>query len=136
MNITTFSDFLQAAAQQPLPQRLLFVFVAVELPADCTDQQRADFDAGHGGTLTPLMCVDKNPQGLASFEALQAEAATFGQPWAMVFAAAMSGTLQQPPTSSDADAHLQRMVESIREGEVGDYLLFDQQGLAVQLSSL
>ena len=47
-----------------------------------------------GGALVPLMCVDKTPQELASFDALVQEAQQFtapGHDWAMVFAAAMSG---------------------------------------------
>ena len=34
MYISSFDDLLQAARLQPEPQRLLFVFAAVELPAD------------------------------------------------------------------------------------------------------
>ena len=70
MDISSFDDLLQAARMQPEPQRLLFVFAAVELPDDATPAQRARFEAGQGGALVPLMCVDKTPQELASFEAL------------------------------------------------------------------
>ena len=88
---------------QPEPQRLLFVFAAVELPDDATPAQRARFEAGQGGALVPLMCVDKTPQELPSFDALVGEASQFtapGHDWAMVFAAAMSGTLNKAPTSA------------------------------------
>ena len=34
MKISSFEDLLQAARQQPEPQRLLFVFADAELPAD------------------------------------------------------------------------------------------------------
>ena len=46
------------------------------------------------------MCVDKTPQELPSFAALVTEAQQFtapGHDWVMVFAAAMSGTLNQAP---------------------------------------
>jgi hypothetical protein len=124
MNIENFNDLLQAARAQPLPQRLLFVFAGVELPEDCTPQQRADFEAGQGGALVPLMCVDKAPDELASFDALVQEAQQFGQRWALVFTAATDG---------DADKPLQAMVEAIKRGEIGAYIPFDAHGETVQL---
>ena len=135
MDITSFDDLLQAARAQAVPQRLLFVFASVELPDDATPAQRAGFAAGQGGTLTPLMCVDKLPDELVSFEALVQEAAQFvlpDQDWGLVFAAALSGTLDRVPTSSDADAPLQRMVEAIKGGAHGAYIPFDRQGQPVQ----
>jgi hypothetical protein len=112
---------------------LLFVFAGVELPGDASAAQRAAFEAGQGGALAPLMCVDKSPDELDSFEALVAEAAQFGHDWALVFSAAMSGTRQNPPSSTDADLPLQAMVEAIKRGELGAYLPFDRQGLPVQM---
>lgn len=136
MDISSFDDLLLAARQQPEPQRLLFVFTAVELPDDATPAQRARFEAGQGGALVPLMCVDKTPQELASFDALVEEARQFtapGHDWAMVFAAAMSGTLDRAPTTEDAEAPLQRMVDAIKQGALGAYIPFDRQGLPVRL---
>lgn len=136
MDISSFDDLLQAARMQPEPQRLLFVFAAVELPDDATPAQRARFEAGQGGALVPLMCVDKTPQELPSFAALVEEARQFtapGHDWAMVFAAAMSGTLNKAPTSADAEAPLQKMVEAIRQGQIGAYIPFDVEGCAVRL---
>ena len=134
MDISTFDDLLQVARAQPEPQRLLFVFAGVELPDDATPEQRERFEAGQGGALVPLMCVDKRPDELASFSALVAESIQFGpQPWGIVFAAAMSGTLDRAPTSEDAEAPLQRMVEAIKRGEHGSYIPFDPQGHTVQI---
>ena len=116
MDISTFDDLLAAARAQPQPQRLLMVF-----------------DKGQGGALVPQMCVDKSPDELTSFDQLKQEAAGFGQPWGMVFAAAMSGTAGKPPTSADAEAPLQKMVEAIRQGRIQTYIPFDPQGRAVLL---
>ena len=69
-----------------------------------------------------------------SFAALTAEADLTGQKWAMVFAAAMSGTVGTPPTSVDAEVPLQSMVEAIKVGNIENYLAFDNQGLPMQLS--
>ena len=87
MHISNFDDLLTAARNQSTAQRLLFVFTAIELPADSTEQQRADFAAGRGGAFTPLMCVDRSPQEVHSFTELCREATQFDQPWRMVFAA-------------------------------------------------
>ena len=134
MTISSFDDLLQAARSQPEPQRLLFVFAGVELPDDATLEQRERFEAGQGGALVPLMCVDKRPDELASFSALVAESIQFGaQPWGIVFAAAMSGTVNRAPTSEDAEEPLQRMVEAIKQGQHGAYIPFDPQGHPVQI---
>jgi hypothetical protein len=136
MDISCFDDLLAAARQQAEPQRLLFVFVGVELPAEATQAQRQRFEQGQGGALVPLMCVDKTPQELPSFDALVAEARQFtapGRDWVMVFAAALSGTLDKAPTSADADDPLQRMVESIKRGAIESFIPFDRQGLPVWL---
>jgi hypothetical protein len=131
MNIENFNDLLLAARAQPTPQRLLFVFVGVELPEDATPEQRAHFEAGHAGALVPLMCVDKAPDEMASFDTLKQEATQFGQPWALVFAAALSGTGTSAPTSADADKSLQAMVEAVKRGDTKAYIPFDAQGHTV-----
>lgn len=134
MDITSFDDLLNAARAQPEPQRLLFVFAAAELPDDATPAQRARFEAGQGGALVPLMCVDKTPQELHSFRALAEEAGQFtapGHDWTLVFAAALSGTLDKAPTSADAEAPLQRMVDAIKGGRHDAYIPFDRDGQPV-----
>ena len=134
MEITSFDDLLHAAHAQPEPQRLLFVFAGAELPDDATPAQRADFEAGHGGALVPRMCVDKAPHELDSFAALVREAEQFDTgDWNMVFAAALPGTQHHAPTSADAEAPLQAMVESIRAGTLGNFIPFNRQGEPVQL---
>jgi hypothetical protein len=128
MNITHFNDLLRAARAQPEPQRLLFVFAGAELPADASAEQRRQFEAGEGGELVPLMCVDKSPDELAGFDALVAEAAQAGPPWAIVFTAALAGRAGVAPTSVDAEAPLRRMVDAIKAGRIDDLLPFDRQG--------
>src|SRR3990167_2667269 len=125
MNISSFDDLLQAARAQREPQRLLFVFAGIDLPEDSTPAQREGFEAGQGGALVPLMCVDKGLEELTSFAGLVQESSQFGRDWRMVFAAALPGTLNQAPTPEDAEAALQRMVQAIQRGEIGAYIPFD-----------
>ncbi len=134
MNITCFDDLLAAARRQAEPQRLLFVFTAVALPDDCTPAQRAAFEAGSGGTLTPLACLDKSPDDIDTFEALRTESRQYMADWTLVFAAALSGTAGRPPRSEDAEAPLNKMVDMIKSGAVGPLIPFDAQGRAVLLN--
>ena len=133
MEIQHFDDLLRSARAMPDAQQLLFVFAGAELPADATAQQRADFEAGHGGELAPMMCVDKSAAELQSFDALAAEAAMAGPAWAIVFSAALSGRGAQAPSAGDVDAALLKMVESIKAGRIDGLLPFDRAGAPVRL---
>ncbi len=134
MHITTFDDLLQAARQQREPQQLLFVFAGAELPAGASAEQRAQYEAGEGGELAPLMCVDKSADALDSFDALCAEAARAGPPWAIVFTAALSGRNGQPPAAADIDAALQHMVDAVQAGRLEGMLPFNRTGEPVHLA--
>lgn len=133
MTISTFDDLLAAARAQPTAQRLLLVFAGAELPGNASAEQRAAFAQGHGGELTPLMCVDKSVDEIASFAALADEARRAGPPWAIVFAAALSGTDGIPPDRTAAEMPLRRMVECVRAGELDGMVPFDTTGAAVAL---
>ncbi|HRH89465.1 MAG TPA: ribonucleotide reductase subunit alpha [Rubrivivax sp.] len=133
MNIVSFDDLLQAARAQSEPQHLLFVFAGAELPAGASAAQRAQFAAGEGGELAPLMCVDKPADALPSFDALCDEAARAGPPWAIVFTAALSGRGGRPPADADVDAALQRMVDAVKSGRIEGLLPFNRAGEPVRL---
>lgn len=128
-----FDQLVQAAAAQREPQRLLFVFAVAELPEDATPQQRQRFQAGGGGSLAPLMCVDKSPDELAGFEALVAESRLAGPPWQVVFAAGLSGRDGTPPTAEQVHHALQTMVERVRGGMIDGLLALDADGEALHL---
>ena len=132
MKISTFHELLCAAREQADSQRLLFVFAKAGVPDDATREQHQRFQAGRGGTLTPLMCVDKTPDELVSFDALLEESRQFGQAWDIVFVAALTGTGRLAPTSAQAQEPLQRMVESIKSGAIGRFIPFDAYGEPVQ----
>jgi hypothetical protein len=134
LRIAHFDDLLRAARAQRDPQRLLFVFAGAQLPASASAAQRAEFDGGEGGELAPLMCVDKAPEDLRDFDALQAEAAVAGPPWAIVFTAALAGRGGVPPGAPDIDAALQHMVDAIKDGRLDGMLPFDRSGAPVQFA--
>lgn len=134
MSISSFEELLRAAREQPQPQRLLFVFAAAALPDDCTPEQRADYRAGQGGALIPLMSVDKRPDDLSTFAALVEESRQFGSDWAIVFVASLSGRDGRAPSSADADRSLQRMIESIQAGAITSFMPFNRLGEPVLLN--
>ena len=98
MMLNDFDGLLDAARQQAEPQRLLFVFARADLPESPTDDQHARHAQGEGGTLTPVLCVDKAPGEIASFTALAAESAQAGMAWDVVFVAALEGRAGIAPT--------------------------------------
>ena len=133
MTITTFDDLLQAARQQTQAQRLLLVLTGAELPDDCSPEQRAHFEAGAGGALVPLMCVDKEPAELASFDSFKQESKQFGCHWQVLFASSLSGLGPQAPSDQTTDAALQSMVDAIKQGRLSHMIAFDTDGLALLL---
>jgi hypothetical protein len=125
---THFEQLLQAAAAQPEPQRLLFVFAAAELPDDASPAQRKRFAAGQGGALAPLACVDKDPADLTSFDALVAESRGASPTWQVVFIAGLPGRSGQPPSAQLIDSALEAMVENVRRGRFSGYLALGPTG--------
>lgn len=133
VDIRTFDDLLAAARAQPEPQRLLLVFAVAELPPDGTAQQRAAFERGEGGALTPVVCVDKLASEIASFEALELEAREALSRWDILFVAALDGRAGVPPNTDEAAGPLRMMLESIRAGRIADFLAVDRRGEFVEL---
>lgn len=133
MNIASFDDLLQAARAQPEPQRLLFVFTGAELPPDSTCEQRRQFQDGRGGTLVPLMYVDKTPDEIGVFADLVAESREMQCEWSIVFVAALDGRNGRALTSEEAEAPLLRMIDAIKSGSLGAFIPFDRDGEPVML---
>lgn len=131
MEISSFDDLLRAARAQPEPQKLLFVFAGADLPEDCTPEQRANFEAGTGGTLVPLMSVDKLPGDIDSFEGLVDESYRYAPAWAVVFVAGLAGRGGAAPSIEETDKALSDMIESVKAGRFGAYLPFDRHGETV-----
>ena len=133
MNITSFDDLLHAARAQAEPQRLLFVFAGAELPPDSTSEQRLQFENGRGGTLVPLMYVDKTPDEIGAFADLVAESREMQCEWSIVFVAALDGRDGRALTSEEVEAPLLRMVDAIKAGSLGAFIPFGRDGEPVML---
>jgi hypothetical protein len=133
MTLHNFSDLLQAARQQPEPQRLLFVFAAAELPRDATAEEKELFERGEGGALAPRLCVDKTPEEIDSFAGLREESRRTGIDWDILFVAAMAGRGSFAPNPDEAVQPLKMMVEAIKAGRVGEFLAVTKNGDLVEL---
>lgn len=132
--IECYTDLLKAAAAQPESQRLLFVFCKAELPEDASAAEKEQFEQGNGGSLLPVTCVDKAVDEVSHFEQLVKESTATGQHWDIVFIAALSGRAGIAPSSDEAQQPLTMMVESIRLGNLGNYLPFNRGGELIHMS--
>jgi hypothetical protein len=133
MALTHFADLLLMSKQQIEPQRLLLVFACAELPVDADAAQKDAFARGEGGTLAPVICVDKRPEDIQSFEDLVAESTLTGLNWDILFVAAMSGRGGIAPNEDEAVQPLKMMVEAVKGGRIGQFAAIDRQGSLVEL---
>jgi hypothetical protein len=132
MNNENFDALLQAARQEPEPQRILFVFSETELPEEHSSAEAHRFHAGQGGALNPIMYVDKTLDELNRFADLVAESQQMGQNWKIVFVGALSGRNGKLPSSQEAQAALDMMVKSVQQGAVSNFLALDRNGNQVK----
>lgn len=133
MIISGFQTLLTAARRQTEPQRLLFVFVRSELPEDASAEQRRLFDEGQGGTLTPVMYVDKRANEIKSFPELVEESRHTGQDWDMVFVGCLGGQGGREASDEATDQAMETMIKSIQGGMVGHLLAYRPDGEQVRL---
>ncbi len=124
--ISKFSDLLDMAVTQDQPQRLLLLFAQADngKPTKSNEKQ----NKAKKGTITPVMCVDKLPQEIASFESLINEADDINSDWNFVLIAGLSGQNNEAPSSEDADSYLNQMVNGLAAGEdLSRYIIFDRE---------
>lgn len=133
VNISSYEDLLKAANAQAAPQRMLFVFAEAELPGDHSKEQQERYKARKGGSLTPVMCVDKLASEQCSFAGLAEESRQTGKNWDIVFVACMDEISGHAPSSDNTEQMLKTMVKSIQEGSIGKFLAFNREGELVRL---
>lgn len=134
MTIASFADLLQAARQQPDPQRLLFVFARAELPEGASPEETRRFKNGRGGALAPVMFVDKKTDELTSFAELVEESRQTGQSWDLVFVGCLGGRNGREPGDDEAQQALETMVKSVQGGKVSHLLAYRPDGEQVSFS--
>ena len=126
MFISNFEDLLLGATQQPDPQRMLFVFAEKGPPED---SPAGGVVADSGGTLSPVVCVDKAVSDVSSFAALVQESEATGQHWDIVLVACLAGKKGVAPSALEIDQGLNMMVDAIKTGnKLWRFLAFDRRG--------
>ena len=123
MTITDYASLIASARRQQQPQRLLFTFTRAEAEP-----------GGQGQSLTPVLCADKLPDELDSFEALKEESRQMPSHWDVVFVAGLAGSGGQPPAPQECEAPLRAMVRAIEEGRIDNLLAFDRSGDILRFS--
>jgi hypothetical protein len=126
--IVNFDSFLGHAHGSDEPQRLLFIFVRVELPEDATEEERRRYEAGQGGGLVPVMYVDKAPEEVMDFSSLVEESQARGEEWHMVLAAALVGE-GAPPAAAEVEETFNGIIQTVHTGgDLSSLLAFDREG--------
>jgi hypothetical protein len=123
MSITDYASLLRSARDQEQPQRLLFTFTQAQAQP-----------GGQGKSLTPVMCADKLPDELGSFETLMEESKQMQTHWDVVFVAGLAGQDGQPPAAQECEAPLRAMVTAIEQGRIDGLLAFDRSGDLLRFS--
>jgi PAS domain-containing protein len=137
MTIRSYSDLLTAARAQPTPQRLLFAFAAAQLPVDASLEQQQSYRQQQGGTLTPVMCVDKLIDDLTDFAQMVQEAQQTGAHWDLVFVSSMAARSSAAGEDDAAvEAGLKKMLMAISNGQIDGFLAFDRDGRLLRLNQM
>lgn len=127
--VSNFESLIQAAKAQSQPQRLLFLFAKAEEEASSRAQE-------HRGTLTPLMCVDKLPEELTSFEDFKDEADNISPDWDFMLAVGLSGQNGVAPTTESAEPFLNQMISNLTSGQdLTRYVIFDRENNPVLIQA-
>lgn len=131
--IDSFESLLQAARQQIEPQRVLFVFLQASLPKDFDAAEKDRYEAGEGGSLKPVMCVDKTLDELSTFAELVEESKQMQQEWQIALIACLDGKHGLPPDAEQAERALKNMMQTVMSGgDLSRYVALDRNGEPVE----
>ncbi len=126
---SNFKKMIDAAQAQDQPQRILIMLAKSEV-------EESDKEKGMSGTITPVICVDKTPDEITSFEDFVKEADSINSEWDMMFIAGLAGENNEMPTPEDADPILNQMVNNLMSGQdLSRYLVLDRNDDPVDIFS-
>ena len=126
-----FSKLIEAAKKQEQPQRLLMLFAKAE-----GNKKKGKNAVNETGTVTPLMCVDKLPEELESFDALIKEADGISEDWNFVLIAGLGGSDGVAPPTEAAEPYLNQMANDVMMGQdLTGYTILDRQQNPVLLEA-
>ncbi|NQY27748.1 MAG: ribonucleotide reductase subunit alpha [Piscirickettsiaceae bacterium] len=135
VDIINYETLLMVGREQQEAQRFLFTFLKSSLPKDHEGNEEQSFQAGKGGVLQPLMCVDKALGDLTTFADLFEESKNMEQDWQIVLVACLSGVGESMPAATEIDLQLKMMVQMVENGgDLSRYLAFDRAGDLIQFA--
>ncbi len=103
------------------------------MPEDASEEEKKNFEEGEGGTLLPVMCVDKDVDDLTTFADLVTESEEMGKDWQVVLIAGLSGKNGVPPTAEDAAKPLENMVNAVQTGgDISSFMGLDREGVPIK----
>lgn len=126
---TAFDRFLKVAADKPFQQKLLLVFAEKELRPETrlSSSESGDF------AVNPLMYTDKQLHDVKGFNQLLSDSLTNGQPWDLLFVAALDAEKFPPEI---VEQRLEAMVKMIQQGESERFLIFNGLGELAHLAKV
>lgn len=125
-----FTKLIEAAKQQEQPQRLLMLFARAE------SGKKKSSSTHQSGTVTPVMCVDKLPEEISSFEALIKEADSISNEWSFVLIAGLGGNDGVAPPTEAAEPYLNQMANDVVMGQdLTNYTILDRKQNPVLLEA-
>jgi len=105
------------------------------LPKDHKAEEKSSFQAGQGGALEAVMCVDKTLEELGSFADLVKESETMEQDWQIVLVASLSGRNGVVPDSKEAETALKKMMDTVQlGGNLSKFMAFERNGQPVRFN--
>jgi len=115
---------------------LLFVFLKTSQPEAHNGAEAINDNAGQGGELEAIMCVDKTLEELGSFADLVAESERIEKNWQIVLVACLAGKNGIVPTSDEATQPLEMMIQTIEKGgSLSNFMAFDRNGEPLQFGN-
>ena len=124
-----FDDLLKAARNEQEPQRLLFLF------AKASPMKGAQRTRHHSGTIAPVMCVDKLPEEISTFENLLKEADSITSEWDFILIGSIAGKNGFAPVPEEADPHLHKMSNDLANGaDLSRYIILDREQRVIIVS--
>ncbi len=126
-----FKELLEMTSQQEQPQRLMFLFAQPEGHNPKKSKKHLK------GQVQPVMCVDKLPAELTTFDALIKEADSITKDWEFVLIAGLSGHDGVAPSADDAEPYLNKMSNDLADGQdLGRYVILDRNEKPIEMAAV
>lgn len=128
--MSQFIELINQAKSDPQRQRFLFLF------AKATNlMEEKDRGSYNSGTIESVMCVDKSPEELTTFNSLVEEADGQTKKWDFIFASTISGKGDNDPLPQEVDSALHKMSNAFSNGEdLSQYVVWDREEKIIVIS--